>query len=115
MTMTPNDPDKPLDARVDRRTFLRISGAVGVAVAAGGVEEILAARRAPAYAQGTKVHLLQWVDFVPEGDVELRRQIAEYNQQTRVEVTLETITANGLQARTTAPTQSGGAPVILLT
>src|SRR5207245_10194503 len=94
MTMTPNDSDEPLDSRVDRRTFLRISGAAGVAVAAGGVEEILAARRAPAYAQGTKVHLLQWVDFVPEGDVELRRQIAEYMQQTRAEISLETVNAN---------------------
>src|SRR5437879_13438197 len=98
MMMKPNDRNKPLDARVDRRTFLRISGAVGVAVAAGGVEEILATRRAPAYAQGTKVHLLQWVDFVPEGDVELRRQIAEYNQQTRAAVTLGPINANHLQA-----------------
>ena len=114
MEIKPTDRNTPLDASVDRRTFLTISGAVGVAVAAGGVEGILAAHRAPAYAQGTKVHLLQWVDFIPEGDVELRRQIAEYNQQTRVEVTLETINANDLQARITAAIQSGSGPDVIL-
>ena len=50
------------------------------------LEGILGARRAPAFAQGTKIHLLHWVDFIPEGDVEVRRQIAEYQKQTKVEV-----------------------------
>ena len=75
--------------------------------AAAGIEGILAAERAPALAQATKVHLLQWVDFIPEGDVEVRRQVAEYTKQTKVEVTFETINANDLQARITAAIQSG--------
>ena len=111
--MKPHDRDNHPGARSDRRTFLKISGAVGLGIAAGGLDEVLTVRRAPAYAEGTKLHLLQWVDFVPEGDVELRRQIAEYNKQMRTEVMLETINANDLQARITAAIQSGTGPDII--
>ena len=90
---------------IHRRTFLKTAGAAGLGAAAG-IEGILAARRAPAFAQATKVHLLQWVDFIPEGDVELRRQAAEYSKQAKVEVTVETINANDLQARITAAIQN---------
>jgi multiple sugar transport system substrate-binding protein len=83
-------------------------------VGAAGLEGILAARRAPAFAQTTKIHLLQWVDFIPEGDVEVRRQVAEYTKQTKVEVTFETINANDLQARITAAIQSGAGPDLIL-
>ena len=76
-----------------RRTFLKAAGA---ATAAASIEGILGARRAPARAQATKIHLLQWVDFIPEGDVEIRRQVAEYNKQMKVEVVFETINANDL-------------------
>ena len=70
-------------AEMHRRTFLKTAGAAGLGAAAG-IEGVLAARRAPAFAQATKVHLLQWVDFIPEGDVELRRQAAEYSKQMKV-------------------------------
>src|SRR5215510_16412970 len=63
-----------------RRTFLQVGG---VAVA-GGIEGILRARRAPAFAQPVKIHLFHPPDFIPEGDVELRRQIAEYNKQMKI-------------------------------
>jgi multiple sugar transport system substrate-binding protein len=94
-----------------RRTFLKTAGVAG---AAAGLEGILSARRAPAFAQGTKLHLLQWNDFIPEGDVEVRRQVAEYQKQTKVEVTFETINANDLQARITAAIQSGSGPDIIM-
>jgi ABC-type glycerol-3-phosphate transport system substrate-binding protein len=107
------DRSRPTD-EVHRRTFLKTAGAAGLGAAAG-IEGILAARRAPAFAQATKVHLLQWVDFIPEGDVELRRQAAEYSKQAKVEVTVETINANDLQARITAAIQSGtGADIIMM-
>ena len=97
-----NAPDRARGlAAMPRRTFLKTTGVAG---AAAGLEGILAARRAPAVAQGTKLHLLQWVDFIPEGDVEVKRQVAEYTKQTKVEVTFETINANDLQARITAAT-----------
>ncbi len=97
---------------IGRRTFLRVTGA---AVAGGGLEAILAARRAPARAQGTELHLLHAISFIPEGDVELRRQIAEYSRQTKTAVRLETINMNDLQARITAAIQSRtGADIILM-
>jgi len=107
-----NAPDRSRGlTRMHRRTFLTTTGVAGVAA---GLEGILSARRAPAFAQGTKIHLLQWVDFIPEGDVEVRRQVAEYQKQTKVEVTFETINANDLQARITAAIQSGSGPDIIM-
>jgi multiple sugar transport system substrate-binding protein len=61
---------------MNRRHFLKVSGATA-AVASGGIEAILAARQAPAWAQGTKLHWVRWVDFIPESDVELKRQMPE--------------------------------------
>src|SRR5213594_5203991 len=91
---------------ISRRGFLKTSSALGLLAAGGGV--------APAFAQPTKLHLLQWVDFIPEGDAELRRMIAEYNRQMKMEVTFETINANDLQARITAAIQSGSGPDVIM-
>ena len=89
-----------------------IAGAATVA-AAGGLEGILAARRAPAFAQGTKLHIVRWVDFIPEADVELKRQAPEASKALGAEVQLEFINANDLQPRITAAIQSGsGADII---
>ena len=112
--MGTSDRDKTRISRLNRRTFLKVGGAVGVLSAFGGLEGILAERRAPAYAQTTKLHLLHWVDFVPEGDVELKRQIAEYSKQMKAEITFETINANDLQTRITAAIWSGTGPDIIL-
>jgi multiple sugar transport system substrate-binding protein len=100
----PNDPSLT-PSHVDRRTFLKTAGAT--ALVAGGIEGILAARRAPAFAQGTKLHIVRWVDFIPESDVELKRQMPEASKALGAEVTLETINANDLQPRITAAVQSG--------
>ena len=56
----------PAQAQVSRRTLLVGTAAI---TAAAGIEGILAARRAPAFAQGTKLHIVRWVDFIPEADV----------------------------------------------
>ena len=98
---------------MDRRVFLKGAGAAGVAGAIG-IEGILAAARAPAFAQGTKLHLLHWVDFIPEGDVELRRQAAEAGKVLGAEIAVETINANDLQARITAAIQSGSGPDVIM-
>jgi multiple sugar transport system substrate-binding protein len=108
------DRDKKVGSRVDRRTFLKVGGAVGVVAAAGGLEGILAAHRAPAYAQGTKLHWVRWVDFIPEADVELKRQMPEASKALGAEVTLETINANDLQPRITAAIQSGSGADIFM-
>src|SRR5499427_3063154 len=90
--------------QVSRRTFIKTSAAV--AGVAGGIEGILAARRAPAYAQGTMLHWVRWVDFIPESDVELKRQMPEASKALGAECVLETINANDLQPRITAAIQS---------
>src|SRR5436305_14765352 len=88
---------------MQRRSFLKLTGTAG----------ILAAQRAPAFAQGTKIHILRWVDFIPEADVELKRQAPEASKALGAEVTFELINANDLQARSTAAIQSGsGADII---
>src|SRR5262245_41493014 len=79
--------------RVNRRAFLKVTGATA-AVAATGLEGILASRRAPAFAQGTKLHSVRWVDCIPEGDVELKRQAPEASKALGAEVTVEFINAN---------------------
>src|SRR5260370_10200944 len=103
-----------MDRRDDRRQFLKGGLGAGGMVGGAGLEGILGARRAPAFAQTIKLHLLQWVDFIPEGDVEVRRQVAEYPRKTKVEVVFETINANDLQARITAAIQSGAGPDLIL-
>src|SRR6185295_3146981 len=94
-----------MEARgMNRRHFLKVSGTAAVAVT--GIAGILAARQAPAYAQGSKLHWVRWVDFIPESDVELKRQMPEASKALGAEVTLETINANDLQPRITAAVQS---------
>ena len=93
-------------SRMNRRKFLKVS-ATAATVAAAGIEGIVAARQAPAFAQGTKLHWVRWVDFIPESDVELKRQMPEASKALGAEVTLETINANDLQPRITAAVQSG--------
>src|SRR5262249_32629958 len=90
--------------QVSRRTFIKTTAAA--AGGAGGIEGILAARRAPAFGQGTKIHWVRWVDFIPESDVELKRQMPEASKALGAECVLETINANDLQPRITAAIQS---------
>jgi multiple sugar transport system substrate-binding protein len=82
---------------MERRTFIKLTGVAG----------ILAAHRAPAFAQGSKVHIVRWVDFIPEADVELKRQAPEASKALGAEVQFEFINANDLQPRITAAIQSG--------
>ncbi len=115
MTRPEGDDHSPLGTVVGRREFLRVTGVLATVSALGGLEGILAAQKAPAFAQSTRLHLLHWVDFIPEGDAELKRQIAEYSKQMKVEVTFETINANDLQTRITGAIWSGkGADIILM-
>ena len=88
-----------------RRTFLATSGA--------GLGAILASRTAPAFAQGTKLHVLRWVDFIPACDVELKKQAGEASKALGAEVSFEFINANDLQSRITAAVQSQSGPDII--
>jgi multiple sugar transport system substrate-binding protein len=97
---------------VTRRAFLAGSAAAGATVAAG-LEGILAAGRAPAFAQGTRLNIVRWVDFIPACDVELKRQAVEAGKDLGAEVVFEFINANDIQARVTAAMQSGAGPDII--
>ena len=101
------------EGRLDRRQFIKVTGATA-AVAITGIEGIVAAGRAPAHAQGTKMHILRWVDFIPEADVELKRQAPEASKALGAEVTFEFINGNDLQPRITAAIQSGSGPDIIM-
>src|SRR5260370_8274520 len=101
-------------ARIHRRKLLQLSGIGAIAAKAGGIAAILAASRAPAYAQGATVHWLRWNDFVPASDEVLKKEFAPAAEKALgLKLNIETINGNDLQARTTSAIQSGsGADVI---
>jgi len=102
-------------ARIHRRKLLKLSGAGAImASAGGGLAGILAAGRAPAYAQATSVHYLRWSDFVPASDKLLKEQIApQCEKALGIKLNIEMVNANDLQARITSAIQSGSGPDII--
>ena len=95
---------------MDRRSFLKVTGTT-----TAGLAGILASGRAPAYAQGQKLHMVRWVDFVPAADEALKKQAVEAGKALGAEITVETINANDIQPRITAAISSGsGADIFLL-
>src|SRR5260221_11555271 len=94
-------------ARFTRRTFLQYSGA--------GMAGILAAYRAPVFAQANTVHILRWNDFVPAADKVLREVFApEVEKALGMKLNVETVNANDIPARATAAIQSGSGPDIFM-
>jgi multiple sugar transport system substrate-binding protein len=97
-----------------RRAFLgKAVSAAGLATAGSGIEGILAARQAPAYAPGTSLHFLLWKNFSPPADVEIVRQATAWGNQHKVTVTVEQIDANDIPARAAAALKSKQGPDIL--
>src|SRR5271166_3747187 len=102
-------------ARIHRRKLLQLSGAGALAAKGGGLAGIIAASRAPAYAQVATVHWLRWNDFVPASDELLKKEIApEAEKALGLKLNIETINGNDLQASTTSAIQSGSGPDIIL-
>src|SRR5215470_8216647 len=102
-------------ARATRRKFLQGSGAGALAAKAGGMAGILAAGRAPAYAQATTVHWLKWNDFVPASDQLLRREmLPEAEKSLGIKINMETVNGNDLQPRVTAAIQAGTGPDLIM-
>src|SRR6185312_2306984 len=94
-------------ARIQRRRFLQMSGA--------GLAGILAGGRAPAFAQGTTLHWLKFVDFVPASDVLLKGKIKEECQKALgINLNVETINGDGVQARITSAIQAKSGPDIMM-
>ncbi len=106
---------KSSPVQLDRRSFIKLSGAVGVVAASGGLGGILLSRTPPAFAQGATLHWVRWVDFIPEADVELKRQAVEASKELGAQIQLETINGNDIQARITSAIQSGsGADIFMM-
>ncbi len=100
---------------IGRRRFLRLSGAGAVAAGSGGLAAILASGRAPAYAQGTSLHWLKFVDFVPVSDQLLRGKITdECKKALGIDLRIETINGDGVQARISSAIQSKTGPDIMM-
>src|SRR5688500_14504805 len=95
---------------MNSRTFVK-GAAAGVAAAAG-IAGVLAPRQPPAYAQGAKLHITRWNEFVPAGYELLVKQMVEAGKALGATITLERINANDLQPRITAAVSSGSGPDI---
>src|SRR6201996_3572374 len=76
---------------------------------------ILASGRAPAFAQGTALHWLKFVDFVPVSDHLLKGRLKdECHKALGISLTIETINGDGVQARITSAIQSKTGPDIMM-
>ncbi len=100
--------------RINRRKVLKLSGASTMA-AGSGLAGILASGRAPAYAQGTALHWLKFVDFVPVSDQLLKGTLKdECRKALGIALTVETINGDGVQARITSAIQAKTGPDIMM-
>ena len=96
--------------RIRRRRLLKLSGASTLA-AGGGMAGILASGRAPAFARGTALHWLKFVDFVPVSDQLLKGRLKdECHKALGISLTIETINGDGVQARITSAIQAQDRP-----
>jgi multiple sugar transport system substrate-binding protein len=101
--------------KLDRRRVLKLSGAGMLAAASGGLAGILASGRAPAFAQGTTLHWLKVVDFVPVSDALLKGKLKDDCQKALgINLEVETINGDGVQARITSAIQAKTGPDILM-
>ncbi len=105
----PTKPGGPAKTTITRRRFVETTAVAGGALLAapflGG--------KAPAYAQARKVHYLQWSSFIPDADVEIDREAAEFAKATGIQVTAEKINQNDMTARITAAIESGSGPDVI--
>ena len=100
--------------RINRRKLLKVSGA-STMVAGSGLAGILTSGRAPAYAQGTALHWLKFVDFVPVSDQLLKGTLKdECRKALGISLTVETINGDGVQARITSAIQAKTGPDIMM-
>ena len=101
-------------ARINRRRFLKASGAAAVG-AKMGIAGILASHQAPVFAQANTVHILRWNDFVPAADKVLREvYVPEVQKALGLKLNVETVNANDIPARATSAIQSGNGPDIFM-
>jgi multiple sugar transport system substrate-binding protein len=82
---------------IHRRKLLKLSGA-GTLAGGTGLAGILATGRAPAFAQGTTLQWLKFVDFVPVSDQLLKGKLKdECKKALGIDLSIETINGDGIQ------------------
>jgi ABC-type glycerol-3-phosphate transport system substrate-binding protein len=97
--------------KVKRREFLGRTAA-GAALATAGA---IFGGQPPAFAQSRVLRYLQWSSFIPDADIEIKRQCREFEKAAGVTVKEEFINQNDMPPRITAAIESGkGADVMLL-
>lgn len=89
---------------ISRRNLLKAAGA-GAAVAAGGSAGLFGGK-APAFAQGTTLHVVQQSNFVPDIDAVHRKFAGEFEKLHNVTVKMEFIGTNDVLPRAIAGTES---------
>ena len=94
----------PPSDQVNRRTFLRTTGA---GVTAGSIATMLSARQAPAQIKGTTLRLLQWSHFVPAYDVWFDQFVKEWGDKNGVRVRVDRIPHLELPSRFAAEFAAG--------
>lgn len=93
---------------LSRRDFVKRTG-TGLAVAAGAGAGLFGGQP-PARGQRRTLHILEWSSFISEADAETDRQAAEFGKAEGINVKVEHINANDLNARATAAVESGTGP-----
>ncbi len=111
MADTPQFVHRGIPQVLSRRAFLSLASLATGALMVGRVGP--AAAQTPAQLRGTRLSILQWVNFVPAHDAALKKQIAEFEKLTGAKVTFETINMNDIQARTTVAIESKAGPDII--
>jgi multiple sugar transport system substrate-binding protein len=96
-----------------RRALLGMAGAAAGVATLGGIPGILLAQKPPSFPKGTRLHLLEWVSFVPAADVELKRLGAEFGKLAGVDVTVELINFNDLNPRIASAIETKVGPDII--
>ena len=108
MADTPQFVHRQTPQVLSRRAFLSLASLATGALMVGRVGP--AAAQTPAQLRGTRLSILQWVNFVPAHDAVMKKQVAEWEKLSGVKVTFETINMNDIQARSTVAIESKAGP-----
>jgi len=95
-----------------RREAIRAVGAGAAAMAGAGAG--LFGGRAPAFAQGVTMHVLQLSNFAPEIDVELNKLAADFEKLQKCTMKMEFIGLNDVLPRTIASVEAKTGPDVIL-
>lgn len=100
--------------RLGRRNFLKMLGVAGGVGVAGVPRGSLAQGKAPAFPKGTKLQILKGSIFPgPLEDEETKKFAAEWKGLSGVDVTIESLPPNDLQARTSTHVELRTGPDII--